>query len=1139
MAKATQTKRTASTDYIRVVAAVIKQATARSEPDLSTRFSGVLEELGLHTVVDTKQTTRKRPDILGYLHSYEADLVLPADIVIESKKPDELAGLTLAEAATDLLWNDKTIPYIKENLSRIRYYVLTTFVDFFIVSITPDLRKAFLADKKTLAGDATLKRQFRKAGTALSLATLVENPQIGTETIAWFRAHFEPSNLNPLPLSETRNTLSVETSEELESFAETLASITAGAGNNAKEAISRSGVFSAVCHKLPGSYEELDAQTKQDLQIFTLAANPYVRLPEVQKMLRDDFLRWRDDFAAASVHSVISRLFTLKIIEDNYCLDRTKPLIDEKFWVINADDYDTSADNLGSCVRAKIQALKDSGNEVIQHLAIFGAFFDWIWLHLDSSAFDTLFRLFVSHSFSKLNHDLLGRFFEVYSQAVNRKQRRELGQYYTPLPVVRFMWHLAMHAMPEGAAEDLQTVLDPSMGSGTFLKEGAAHLAKQGGNFWQRMVGFDISAQVMGIAQANIYMSVLRELSPLEAKKVSALRLYTTDSLDPRNGRFLSEIAPLFDSEVHRSFIERSVQVSATIKQKEHFCLVIGNPPYKNNSRITQSDVAKRFPALLQTSEDAARAQHRNIRDDYAWFFAAADHYVQDRGIICFITSDSYTRKKSYELFRQELLKRYHITAFIRLGNGIFQDVSNRIGFCIIVLVKREALVPDLNTVKPKIKIPYFDLGEMVENPEANATIGTASDPRFLAMTQIIEQDQKIKYRDHVPSADYGYSLIPVDEKGFVNKVLTHSLPVSTKEGDRIFLKKWPGIITAFDEFFRADTSAKLREKVSTFFAVASTRQGTKKQRQVRVDEWAQEYSIENASDRLMSLADQILNKRLAFDGKKIKRSFTGSISNSERWMPPSEHICFVYYEPSLSIERNTNEGKAKGWGMMGQWREPESHKIQPKLVFTTSTNPKSGYKAFVFRGEWYVKLHGGTSQQFNYTGLSNPSEDQSLSGKPNNLAGGGERIYDMLSKWNLGDDALLLYIAGIYNSDLAERFIEEATSRDLQVHIPSEEQKEIVEAVIEHSRALVWLHEILLDFISDKVVKKEKLPTGFSKILLKRLGIVETVSEEKGYKPSAQYAFPDDIANKVKLAIEHEQGDLNSCVEDLYGVLV
>jgi hypothetical protein len=79
--------------------------TARSENDLSSNLSALLKSIGLATVIDTSvsATGRKRPDILAYVSPEDADLVLPAEIVFEAKKPEETAAFSdLSEAGSEV-----------------------------------------------------------------------------------------------------------------------------------------------------------------------------------------------------------------------------------------------------------------------------------------------------------------------------------------------------------------------------------------------------------------------------------------------------------------------------------------------------------------------------------------------------------------------------------------------------------------------------------------------------------------------------------------------------------------------------------------------------------------------------------------------------------------------------------------------------------------------------------------------------------------------------------------------------------------------------------------------------------------------------------------------------------------------------
>src|SRR6185437_1015924 len=133
--------------FLDLVAKVESGKTGRSENDLSSNLAAYFESLKLHPVVDTAGGFggRKRPDIRAYVSLTNADLVLPAEVVVESKKPTEVKGYPNLRAAmiADDIWHDKTLPYVKENIERIRYFALTTFVSFAVFEIDEQLRKLF------------------------------------------------------------------------------------------------------------------------------------------------------------------------------------------------------------------------------------------------------------------------------------------------------------------------------------------------------------------------------------------------------------------------------------------------------------------------------------------------------------------------------------------------------------------------------------------------------------------------------------------------------------------------------------------------------------------------------------------------------------------------------------------------------------------------------------------------------------------------------------------------------------------------------------------------------------------------------------------------------------------------------------
>ena len=325
------------------------------------------------------------------------------------------------------------------------------------------------------------------------------------------------------------------------------------------------------------------------------------------------------------------------------------------------------------------------------------------------------------------------------------------------------------------------------MGSGTFLTEGARLLAAEGvPRFWEHLTGFDISAQVLGIAYVNFYVAILSHLNRRQATTVGDLHVYATDTLDPRNGKYLREILPLVPDPDYKQFIEQRIRISAEVKQTGSFTLVIGNPPYRNNSQLVLSQVAAVFPRLLTAAVDGARAfQVRNIRDDYAWFFAAADHYVSARGVIAFIVSDSFAQHLSYRYFREDLLRNYHVRHLIRLGESVFQDVSPRISFAIVVLEKRAAA---LESAEASEAHPYNDLRGLIASSNI-ADLGGELDARFVLMEQVTRGQTTLPAPQTLkPTRDSNFSLYP--SSSTMERIKQSSVAIFQKSDTRLFQSK-------------------------------------------------------------------------------------------------------------------------------------------------------------------------------------------------------------------------------------------------------------------------------------------------------------------------------------------------------------
>ena len=905
----------AADDYLDLVHRLGTGGINRSENDLSSNLKAALASHGLHGVVDTGAGANraKRPDIALYVDPAAADIGGAADVVVEAKKPSELSRFSsLADALVeDTLWLDKFMPYVAAHAERVSWFILTTFEEFLAVPIAEDTRRRVQASDE-FAGEADRHRALEG-----SVTFDLTSSDGADEWSRWCADTLTQTGLAAPPLSEILDIRHVSGSDDLERFASALADVVVGPEGRPTPG----GALISNIRLAAASVDELPEAAHRALLIYTMAAHGGMSVEAAGVYLNR---KWREElaeFVAASVHSLIGRLFSVKVIEDSFCVPVDPPLIPREDWVFHSTRFDDVAvGDLPGAFFAALAGLSQAENPAVRDLAATGRFYDWLAPQVNAPAFRRLVALFFSHGFGQLDEDLLGRFFEIYAQRVDRRRRRQLGQYYTPLPIVRHMWRVSMEVARErGVAGDL-IALDPGTGSGTFLIEGANRLHDEGiARFWDRLTGFDISPQAIGIAQTNLYLAVLARLDRTEAEEVGSLRLYPTDALDPRNGARLRSVLPLLADESTRVFIQHRIELSETVKQQSRFPLVIGNPPYRNNSNQTLAQVAERFPMLLRSSRDNARRQERNIRDDYAWFFAAADHYVADRGIIAFVVSDSFCYASSYQFFRQDLLRRYVLRSLINLGAGVFRDVGPRTQFVIVVLERREQDLPRADDCEA---IPYRDLRPLAQGGGA---LGSASDPRLIAL----DQGALPPAAPHQPTRARSFMLYPATD--VVSSVERFPNVLHGRSPRRVFLQKWPGLITAFDELFRGDSRDALVARFRRFFEIVGI--GDPKAREAALDEFAAAIRATSPKNRgrLSLMAAQAAEGGLTFSVDRVRRIVTGGAPNSVTWYPGDRLTSWIYYEPGLRVPRNVHEGRNPGYGTMSQWRDHDSHAIGPR----------------------------------------------------------------------------------------------------------------------------------------------------------------------------------------------------------------
>ncbi len=290
-------------------------------------------------------------------------------------------------------------------------------------------------------------------------------------------------------------------------------------------------------------------------------------------------------------------------------------------------------------------------------------------------------------------HWLYEVFLETYDPAI----RRQMGVYYTPSEVTDFIVRFVDEVLREklhidaGLTDESVVVLDPAMGTGTFLQSVIDRVAEMvradGGDvpaslreLLKRLIGFERQIGPYAVAELKLEQA-------LEAHEANArdedFRLYVADTLDdpnkvplPVRGRLYS---PLADSR----------RAANQVKTTEDVMVVLGNPPYRTRA-IRQGkwvlDKEGRQRSLLDDFKEAEQGRYEYKLHDLAVYFwrwslwKAFESTSDARGIVAFITTSAYLDGPGFAGMRRYLREHTDFGWIIDLSpEGHWSPVRSRI----------------------------------------------------------------------------------------------------------------------------------------------------------------------------------------------------------------------------------------------------------------------------------------------------------------------------------------------------------------------------------------------------------------------------------------------------------------------------
>lgn len=278
-------------------------------------------------------------------------------------------------------------------------------------------------------------------------------------------------------------------------------------------------------------------------------------------------------------------------------------------------------------------------------------------------------------------------FYEPFLAAFDPKLRKDLGVWFTPPEIVRYMVERVDRALreeldlPNGLADPNVYVLDPCAGTGSYLVEVlrriAATLKANGGDAllaqdlkhaaMHRVFGFEILPAPFVVSHLQLGLLLQNFGAPLDDQGQERVGVYLTNALtgweplDPEKEKAFQAMLGGFPELLGEH------SAAEEVKRDKPILVILGNPPYNAFAGVSPVEEAG-LVEVYKTNLNAPVARGGwgikkfNLDDLYIRFFRLAERRIAEetgKGIVCFISNFSYLGDPSFVVMRQRFLSEF------------------------------------------------------------------------------------------------------------------------------------------------------------------------------------------------------------------------------------------------------------------------------------------------------------------------------------------------------------------------------------------------------------------------------------------------------------------------------------------------
>ena len=285
-------------------------------------------------------------------------------------------------------------------------------------------------------------------------------------------------------------------------------------------------------------------------------------------------------------------------------------------------------------------------------------------------------------------------FYEPFLEAFDPDLRKQLGVWYTPPEVVRYMVARVDRALKDdlgiadGLAAENVYVLDPCCGTGAYLAEvlrriaanlegrglGALTGARVKQAATKRVFGFEIMPAPFVVAHLQVGLTMQALDAPLSEDGKERAGVFLTNALTGWEPKVQKPL-PFPELEEERDRADR-------VKQETPVLVILGNPPYNGFAGMAPADDEERkLSEAYRTTKQVRPPEGQGLNDLYVRFFRMAERRIAEKtgqGVVCFISNYSWLDGLSFTGMRERYLEAFDAIRIDNLQRRQVQDSAVR-----------------------------------------------------------------------------------------------------------------------------------------------------------------------------------------------------------------------------------------------------------------------------------------------------------------------------------------------------------------------------------------------------------------------------------------------------------------------------